>query len=80
MASAPNVAVHVFTPSTVTVVVAPVPEQLPPQDANECVASGVAVSVTGVDDGNVTEQAAPPAPQVIPPPVTVPPDGGVTFN
>jgi hypothetical protein len=44
-----NVAVQVLTPSTVTVVLALVPEQLPPQLVNEYPESAAAVSVTGVD-------------------------------
>ncbi|HOG28948.1 MAG TPA: hypothetical protein PLT35_06670, partial [Vicinamibacterales bacterium] len=72
---------HVVAPSTVTVVVRPVPVQRPPQPVKVWVASGAAVSVTVVAAGKVTEQAEPPAPQVSPPPVTVPPVGaGVIAN
>ena len=44
-----NVAVQVLTPSTDTVVLVPVPAQLPPQLVNEYPESAAAVSVTDVE-------------------------------
>ena len=76
-----NVAVQVLGLSTVTVVVVLVPEQLPPQLVKEYPEAGAAVSVTDVEPVNVTEHVPVPlVPQLIPPPVTVPPVGGVTAS
>ena len=75
-----NVAVTVVFPLRVMVQV-PVPEQ-PPPDQPVKVEPGamVAVKVTTEPELSDTEQAVPPVPQVIPPPVTVPPLGGVTVR
>ena len=63
-----KVAVTEVAALTVTVQ-APVPEQAPLQPAKEEPAAGVAVRVMGVPKGTACEQVAP---QVMPPPVTVP--------
>ena len=75
-----NVAPQVRGPAKANRMLAAVPVQSPVHAVNVYPELAVALSPMLIDTGIVTEQAVPPAPQLMPAACTFPPVGGVIVN
>jgi hypothetical protein len=78
--AAVNVAAHVRAPCKLIEVDADAPLQSPDQPVNVYPLLAVAWIPSVIATGIVTAHAVPPAPQLMPAPVTLPPVGGVTVS